>query len=295
MDVAGFGESSIDYVYVADGLPRGDVSKVRISSRASTCGGQVATTMAACAALGIRTAYLGAIGTDANGRRVEEGLRERGVDVTRVLRREAATRYAVILVDGATGERVVLWERDDRLDVPPAEIQPQLVAGVRLVHVDATDEAAAIAIARLARDAGAIVTCDIDDVTPRTLDLLAHVTVPILAEHVPRMLTGIDDTEAALRQFRAVHHGLLCVTLGARGSAALDGDRFLQAPAVRVAAMDTTGAGDVFRAGMIYGLLDRWPNERTLRFANAAAAVSCTRPGAIPSVPTLADVEQHLR
>ena len=58
--------------------------------------------------------------------------------------------------------------------------------------------------------------------------------------------------------------------------------------------MDTTGAGDVFRAGFIHGLLSKWPLEQTLRFANAAAAVSCTRLGALAGVPSLADVEAML-
>jgi sugar/nucleoside kinase (ribokinase family) len=62
------------------------------------------------------------------------------------------------------------------------------------------------------------------------------------------------------------------------------------APAFNVVAVDTTGAGDVFRAGFIYALLRNMPIEQTLRFANAAAALSCTRPGAISSVPTLAEV-----
>jgi sulfofructose kinase len=147
----------------------------------------------------------------------------------------------------------------------------------------------------MARGAGRAVTCDIDSITPRTDELLSQVTIPILAEHVPHEVTGMSDLEAAMRAMRKPHHDLFCVTLGIRGSAALDGERFVQAPAVAVTAVDTTGAGDVFRAGFIYGALQRWPSERTLRFANAAAAVSCTRRGALPSVPRLLEVEQHLR
>ena len=89
---------------------------------------------------------------------------------------------------------------------------------------------------------------------------------------------------------RLRHDGLLMVTLGERGSAALDGDRFYHVPAPPVNAVDTTGAGDVFRAGFIYGLLQRWTTEELLRFANNAAALSCTRRGAMAAVPRLADV-----
>ena len=295
MDVVGFGESSVDHVYQTDGLPGSGISKLRIAAYHSFPGGQVATTMAACARLGMRAAYLGAIGNDENGRRVEQALLEHGVDTDRIMRRDAPNRYAVILVDRSSGERTVLWERHPALDVPAAEISRALVEGARVVHVDGTDEAASIALARLAREAGAIVTCDIDEVTPRTAELLAYVSTPVFAEHVPRMLTGIDDAERALRQLRGTHAGLLCVTLGARGSAALDGDRFIQTPAFRVNAVDTTGAGDVFRAGVIYGLVREWPPDRMLRFANAAGAFSCTRAGAMNGVPELADVEQHLR
>jgi sulfofructose kinase len=293
--VVGFGESSVDFVYVTEPLLQPGVSKARIIDHYSTCGGQVATAMAACAALGLKAGFLGPIGDDENGRRLMRELAEHGVDTSRTISRAAPSRYAIILVDRGSGERVVLWERDPRLDVPVDDLDASLFSDAQVVHVDASDETASIALARRARAAGAIVTCDVDTVTARTSELLSEVTSPILAEQIPREITGLTDPEAALRALREPHQPCLCVTLGGRGSAALDGDRFVQVPAHTVTAVDTTGAGDVFRAGFIYGLLQQWPVERTLRFANAAAALSCTRRGALPSVPSRLEVERQLR
>jgi sulfofructose kinase len=84
------------------------------------------------------------------------------------------------------------------------------------------------------------------------------------------------------------------VTLGHHGALALDGDRAIHVPAFRINPIDTTGAGDVFRGGFIYGYLQGWPTEQVLRFANAAAAVSCTRLGALAGVPDLGEVETML-
>ena len=114
---------------------------------------------------------------------------------------------------------------------------------------------AAVAAARAGRAAGVPVTTDIEAVKPGTLDLLDAVTVPIFAEQVPHALTGEPDIETALRRLRQRHDGLLCVTLGPQGAAVLAGDRFIHQPGFRVDAIDTTGAGDVFRAGFIYALL----------------------------------------
>lgn len=289
-DVAGFGESSVDFVHVLPELPRTGAAKLPITSHYSSCGGQVATTLSGCAALGLATTYLGVVGNDDNGQRVRRELRDRGVDLSRLVVRAAATRYAVILVEDTSGDRVVLSARDPRLDLAPGEIRRDLLPSARLVHVDATDEAASIVIARLARAQGAVVTCDVDAVTRRTGELLSHVTIPILAEGVPEALTGAGDLEGALRAMRAMHEGTIVVTRGERGCAALEGDRFVESPGIEIAAVDTTGAGDIFRAGFIYGHLRGWPLDRTLRFANAAAAASCTRQGAMAGAPALDDV-----
>lgn len=290
-DVVGLGESSIDYVYVVPRLPGADgPAKIPIASHFSACGGQVATTMAACASLGVRASYLGPVGSDANGARLRTELESRGVDVSRLLVRTADTRYAVILVEEHSGDRRVLWQRDPRLRLGPDDVTEMLFAGARVLHVDAVDEDASIRAATLARARGLIVTTDIDTVTARTPELLAAVTVAIVAEPVPAQLTGQADVEPALRAMRTRHDGLLCVTLGERGAAALDGNEFHRVPALAVDAVDTTGAGDVFRAGVIYGLLREWPTVRVLEFANAAAALSCTRAGAMASVPTLDEI-----
>jgi sugar/nucleoside kinase (ribokinase family) len=288
--VIGFGECSVDEVLVVPELPHSSASKLPISSSSRTYGGQVATCMAACAALGLPAAYLGPVGDDEHGDALLNVLRERGVDVSRTIVRRAPTRRAVIMVEESTGDRLVLWERDPALDITPEEFPDDILNGASVLHVDATDERASIYLAGRGRAAGATVTCDIDRVTSRTWDLLGNVTHPILAASVPSGLTNVDDVRGSLSAMRERHKGILCVTLGDRGAAVLDGDRFVEIATFGVRAIDTTGAGDVFRAGFIYGLLQSWPIEQTVRLANAAAAASCTHPGAIASVPSLDDV-----
>ena len=294
VDVVGIGESSLDYVNLLPQAPGPGVpSKLRINSKFDACGGQVATMLAAGSLLGLRTRYLGPIGNDENGRRIREELTRHGVDLAGVVVHEAASRFAIILVDESTGERTVLWHRDNRLALDEAEVHSGMF-DARALHVDGVDEPAAIRAACLASERGLLVTCDLDRVTERTPELGAHVSRPVLAEHVPEALTGESDPERGLRKLRKAHDGVLCVTLGTAGSMALDGDRVIHVPAFTVHAVDTTGAGDVFRAGYVYGVLAGWATPVVLRFANAAAAVSCTRLGAINSAPTLAEVEQML-
>lgn len=295
MDVVGLGASSVDYVNVLPEAPLGASAKVRIASHFMSCGGQVATAMAACAAFGLRTRFLGPMGNDANARRLRDELAARGVDVSAAIVRDATNQFAVILVDQRTGDRIVLWDRDARLALRAEDITPARFADARVLHVDDVDEEGSIAAARVAREAGLIVTSDLDRVTANTLALVESVTIPIFAEHVPGALTGEADIERALRTLRRPHHIFLCATLGTSGAVALIDDRIVRSPAFSVTAVDTTGAGDVFRAGLIYGLLSEWPLERSLQFANAAAALSCTTLGAMSGVPALGDVHALLQ
>lgn len=302
--IVGFGENSVDIVYRLPYYPQPGTatSKVMIARRDVRPGGQVATTIATCAALGLSTRYVGTFGNDEHGAMVRTELQQRGVDLSHAHVREAANRYALILIDGSdepsraqSRERVILWQRDPRLAVSPADVRREWIAGATLVHVDATDVGAAVALARMARQAGLDVTTDVDQVTTETTTLLEAVTIPIFAEHVPATLTGESDPERALRAWRRHHGGRLVVTLGHRGSAMLDGDQYVHVPGFAVDVVDSTGAGDVFRGAFIHRLLQGDAPAAMLRFANAAAAIACTREGAIDGVPAMAEVMARLR
>lgn len=295
-DVIGVGESSIDEVYRLPAFPQphGPGAKLRVVSRTLSPGGQVATALCTCAAFGLRAAYVGAIGSDDHGRVLRDALERRTVDLRFVGTRDAATRYAVILIDARTGERVVLWDRDARLALAPAELPAKAIAHARLLHVDNVDEDVAIAAARIARAAGRPVTTDIDAVTGRTGELVATATVAMFGEHALAQLSGEADPERALHRLRQHSDARLCVTLGASGALLLDADRLYRVAGHAVHAVDTTGAGDVFRGAFIYALLRGDAPDRILAFANAAAAASCTREGAIGGVPTLGEVDRLL-
>ena len=290
----GIGENSVDSVNLLPGYPQpyGPAAKMRIRERHVLCGGQMATAMCACASLGLRAKYVGVTGTDDNGRLIRAELQGRNVDISDLVIRDVENRFAVILVDETTGDRMVLWDRDDRLRLRESELPVEALKATSVVHVDDVDDEVAIRAARLARDAGALVTSDIDRLTPRTEELAASVTHAIFAQHVPMHLSGLNDMEAALRKLRKTFDNVLVATRGEHGAMALEGDRFYHEPAFKVHAVDTTGAGDVFRGGFIYALVNGQPIDQALRTANAAAAVSCTRLGALNGVPTLAEVRE---
>jgi sugar/nucleoside kinase (ribokinase family) len=293
-DVVGIGENSVDLVYRLPAIP-GPNAKLRASEHRVSCGGQVATTLTACAALGLRTAYVGTFGNDENGARIRAALTDAQVDTSHSVSRNAANRHAIILVDERNGDRTVVWHRDPRLALKVEEVPGAVIQSGRLLHMDDLDEDASIEAARIAVRAGIAVTSDIDRVTERTSELITLSTVPIFSADIPSKLTGEQDPERALRKLRVRHAGWLAVTLGANGAMLLDGDRLEHVPAFAVDAVDTTGAGDVFRAAFIYALLQKQSPSDILKFASAAAAVSCTREGAMASVPALAHVQRMLR
>ena len=294
LDVLGVGTNSIDEVLQlsSDLSAALSVGKARVTSIHTIAGGQTATVVAGCAALGLRTGYIGAFGSDANGAMARDALQSRGVDLTNAATADAPNRTALILVD-PSGRRTVLWHRSERLLVPAGTLTPPTLSA-RIVHIDDDDPSLALRVAREARAAGSRVTSDIEHTSPLVEDIIGAVTHPIFGEHLPAQLTGEQDPERALRKLRRLNGGLLVMTLGERGSVALEGDVFHAVPAFSVNVVDGTGAGDVFRAGLAYGLLQEWDVPGSLRFANAAAALSCTRLGAMPSVPSLAEVTDLL-
>lgn len=291
-DVVGVGENSMDYVLRLPSLPSlATAAKMQVSSATHEPGGQVVTALCTCVAMGLRASYVGAFGSDDDGERLRRMLAARGLDLADSVVRPVPNRSAVILVDERTGDRVVMGHRDAGLTLAPDGLPRSTLTHARAVHVDGVDDAAALAAARLARDAGAHVTCDLEAIGGRTGELLRELTVPILAQGLPEAITGEADPERALRRLDAPHARLRCVTLGANGALLLDGDRVHRVAAPRVDVVDTTGAGDVFRGAFIVALLRGDAPEAILRFANAAAALSCTRAGAIGGVPSLEAVE----
>ena len=156
-DVIGIGENSVDSVNLLPGYPQptGPSAKMRIRERHILCGGQMATAMCACASLGLRAKYVGVTGTDDNGRRIRAELQGRNVDISDLVIRDVENRFAVILVDENTGDRMVLWDRDEGLRLRDSELPVDALGRTRVVHVDDVDDEVAIRAARLAREAGA--------------------------------------------------------------------------------------------------------------------------------------------
>jgi sugar/nucleoside kinase (ribokinase family) len=291
-DIVGLGQNSVDYVAVAGTYPASN-TKQQLERFAVLAGGQVATAMAACARLGWRSRYIGVFGGDEAGRFARESLVREGIDVSAARTVAGATnRVAVVLVDARSGERTVLWHADPALRTGP--VAEEAVVSGRLLLVDCEDVAASTMAARAARAAGIPTIVDVDRAHSGAEALLHEIDALIVAEDVPAALTGQQDLgralEAMAREYRAP---LVCVTLGAQGSLARCDGREIRTPGRAVRCVDSTGAGDVFRASFASACL-RSPDsdlEHVLAYANAAAALSCRALGARGGLPTGQEID----
>lgn len=274
-------------------------SKQRLQRFSRQPGGQIATALAACARLGLTARYVGRFGDDELGAIAREALERCGVDLTACRTIAGATnQFAMVIVDGRTGERTVLWHRHPGLTIGPAAVPLDAVASGRMLIVDCHETAAATEAARCAREAGAPTVVDVEKVRPGILDLLRQIDAIIAAQDFPSALTGQRDLGRALDVLaRETRAPLVCATLGAEGTLARCVGREIRTPAFAVDCVDSTGAGDVFRGAFVAACL-REPDgdvEEALRFANAAAALNCRALGAQGGLPTADEVRELLQ
>ena len=291
VDLVGVGLNATDTLIPLAHFPaRG--SKIEFTPVPLMPGGQTASAIAACQAWGLATRYVGKLGDDDAARLHRAEFARLGVDARLIEVPNAASPQSFIIVDEG-GERTVLIRRDDQLQLRAHDIKREWIVNARSLLVDGIEAEAATQAARWAHEAGVPVIADLDEEYNGGEELLGCVDYLIVSRDFPARVTGERDLECALRTLRSRYDcTLTAATLGQDGVIAWDGERLLHRAAYRVPVVDTTGAGDIFHAGFIYGLLQGWPLERQLDFACAAAALNCTCTGARGGIRGVADVER---
>ena len=290
VDLVGVGLNATDTVIFVPQHPTAG-SKLESQSVNIFPGGQVATAVMACQFWGMRTRYIGKLGDDSAASLHHEEFARAGVETDIVKVPGCASQQAFIVVDGK-GERTVFWRRDEKLALQPSELNREWIANARALLVDGYDTAAATTAAGWARAARIPVIADLDDVYPGVEALLENIDYLIVSRDFPERLCGESRLQDSLPLLRR-RYGcrITAATLGSDGVLAWDGEQFHYACAFQVPAVDTTGAGDIFHAGFIYGLLQGWPLQRQLDFACAAAALNCKAAGARGGIQGLDAIE----
>jgi len=154
---------------------------------------------------------------------------------------------------------------------------------------------AAIVAAKQAKALGWTVVMDAGTLRHGTLDLVSYVDVLIASETFADPLVGVETpTEEALQKLSELGPGQVVITLGAKGSIGLSNGNIVHLPAFQIVSKDTTGAGDVYHGGYIYGLLQGWQMPECMAFASAAAALKCQKDGGWRGIPTLGGIKTFM-
>jgi sugar/nucleoside kinase (ribokinase family) len=296
-DAVGFGLNAVDHLIVVPAYPVFD-TKVRFTEYEKSAGGQTASAMVALQRLGLKTAYAGRFGSDEDGRFGLRAIEYEGVnlDFAEVID-GSDNQIAFIIVESRSGERTIIWDRDERLSYRPDEAPLDLATRGRVLHIDAHDPPACVVMARAAHNSDAIVTSDIDNIYEGLPDLLPLIDVLITSAEFPHRLTGISDERAALVELKARYGcAIVGTTLGTRGARIYAEGQFIESPIFEVpgGCRDTTGAGDAFHGGFIYGMLNGEDLETCLKLGNAVAALKCRSLGARAALPTADELKEFL-
>ena len=306
----GVGFVSNDHLAVLPYIPLD--TKVKILTHRILGGGPAGNSTAGAAALGLRAAFVGTVGDDADGRQILETFAHQGVDTSMTAVRPGATSaIAYLWIDEQTGNRSCAWTREGLDELTADEITPEMAEKIRrakVLHLDGHNAAGAIAAAKVAKAAGVTVMYDAGTIRDGMAELLpladllicsGEFAVSVAAGRDKLITTGYteEEVETAVRKLYATYRPKVCgATMGVRGSMCFDGRDFVKCPAFKVdKVVDTTGCGDLFHTGFAIRYLETQDLMECQRFGAAVSALKCRGlSGRPPSAPTRAEVEAFL-
>jgi sugar/nucleoside kinase (ribokinase family) len=295
VDVVGIGSCTVDYFAI---VPRllGAEEKINAERMEIHAGGVTANNLTQVARLGASTGWLGLIGDDENGRIIQKAFTDDGMDLSGIeIVKGEHSSLTWIPVDSA-GERCIYMFPNITGKISVYQVANHFAPHIKKAkHFHS--EASQLPIApvkeamRIAKEASVRVIFDLD-VSPSffaqsnlgtqeelTASLrLVDVLKPCKA--AARELTGETDYEKVADKLLNLGPNLVAITMGTDGCLIASRKQKVRVPAFRPDVVDTTGAGDAFMGGLSYALLQGWDQQRVGIFANACAALCCTRVGA---------------
>lgn len=307
-EIMAIGEILIDLTQTgigADGVPQ----------FAANPGGAPANVAVAASRLGARTAFAGKVGDDGFGAYLRQVLEKDGVDCSGLRTGGQPTTMAIVSVD-ARGERSFRFVRGADQTLAPEEVDERAVLGGKILHFGSVSltagpsRSATIFAVRTAHKNGRLVSYDPNyrpALWPSEADAVEWMRIPLpmadivkLSEEELPLLAGVSGLEEGSRALEEQGVRLVMVTLGGDGVFCRWQGQTWRQPGVPVRVADTNGAGDTFLGAVLSRLcrrgeqplegLERGELKDILAFANRAAALTCSRSGAIPAMPTLAEV-----
>ncbi|MFK7801664.1 MAG: PfkB family carbohydrate kinase [Anaerolineae bacterium] len=308
--IISFGELLIDFVPTVNG-----VSLAEAPAFKKAPGGAPANVAAGLAKLGHNATFLGKVGDDEFGRMLAKVLQEAGVD-TSLMSFDTAARTALAFVTlKANGEREFMFYRHPSADMLLAidEVDMDAVRNASIFHYGSISLIAEpcrsthLKILDEAKQAGVFLSYDPNLRLPLwdspqmakegIMSIWETADIIKISDEELEFLTG-EDTDASAKSLMFDGLKLLIVTEGPNGARYYTPDFHGKVDGFKVEAVDTTGAGDAFVAGLLSKLLankailqNEAQLQRAIRFANAAGAITTTGRGAIPSLPTIQQIE----
>lgn len=296
MRVLGVGNCTLEYIAVVDRFIEPDTTK-EVLQFSQQGGGAVATAMVALARWGVSTAFVGKAGSDERGRQIARTLTDEGVGTDAfVFQPGAISQLAMVTIEQHTGRKQTAYTRGNVETLRAHDVPVDVLDGVDFLLVDGTHIDVELQLMKAARERGIRVMLDAQTNSPSTREAVANCDVLVASERFASQFAGVGELHNLCVALLEKGPSSVVVTLGDEGCVFMERGKpsLSRAEAYPVEVLDTSGAGDVFHAGVIYGMSRGWPLEVTVRFANVAAGLTCTGYGARGPLPALAAVESRM-
>jgi sulfofructose kinase len=289
--IFGIGQCSLDYVGLIPAYPPPDV-KCEFSNMVVQCGGPVATALVALKRWGMDGYMAGIVGDDDFGARITSALDDEGIDTGDIqVRQNQHSQFAFIVSEPATARRTIFWQRPTGQPLRPEELNIPLLRKCSALHTDGLFPEASLSACRKAKEAGIPVIVDAGTLRDGMLEIARFSDCFVTSETFSNALAATPEETCRILAGLGVH--FTGVTLGAKGYVALINGRFIQRKAYPVNAIDTTGCGDVFHAGLTYGMVQGWDAEKCLDLGAWAAALVSTQMGGRRGIPNAQDLKDR--
>ncbi len=284
----GIGSCAVDLLGIVPSFPKPD-TKNKMIRLIRQGGGPVGTALVTLARLGAKVSFVGKLGNNEFSRFVINEFTQEEVDTSGTIKEEekAGPYFAFIMVDEKKGSRTIWWTDEMVSRLKKEELSKDFITSCQILHLDEYDLPAALLAATWAKEKGIKTVLDAETPEKRELlPLIKLIDFLIVPEEFALSFSGASDVEKASEFFLKRGPGVVVVTQGKRGSLTKTEDESFFQSAFKVPVVDTTGCGDVFHGGFIYGLLKDWPIEITAEFASAVAAIKCKKLGGRAGCPS---------